>query len=100
MRVVDYQTWISSPERAGSREYDFGVWWKVNGKGAWRVSLIERTGELYAVPSAPAQQKRKAIVLAEGVTEKEARELLGEWNRELTEVFPELVQKLNKEVRR
>lgn len=54
-----YQAWSHAPRRKGSREVDFGCWWTLDGRpGAfprWRVSWIERTGELYA---AQAQSDR------------------------------------------
>lgn len=45
-----YQQWIADPKRAGSGERDFGCWWGLSAKQPpwWRVSWIERAGELYA----------------------------------------------------
>jgi len=46
-----YKQWIETPERKFSREIDFGCWWGLHQRKYpwWRVSWIERTGELYAV---------------------------------------------------
>jgi len=46
----DYVAWIQDPSRGGSPEVDFGVWWRLESQEwpTWRVSWIEKTGELYA----------------------------------------------------
>lgn len=44
-----YQAWINAPSRKRSPELDFGCWWQMRpDRTSWRVSWIERTGELYA----------------------------------------------------
>lgn len=56
--------WISTPERERSPEVDCGGWWTLHGDAhempRWRVSWIEKTGELYAA----AERQDKYIVLA------------------------------------
>ena len=50
--LSNFQNWICVPDRATSREIDFGVNWTLKGEGRWpfwRLSWIETTGELYAV---------------------------------------------------
>jgi len=46
-----YRQWIETPERKFSGEIDFGCWWGLHQREYpwWRVSWIEKTGELYAV---------------------------------------------------
>lgn len=49
--MIDAGTFFGDPDRAGSGEVDFGVWWSEDAQRypRWRVSWIEKTGELYAV---------------------------------------------------
>ncbi len=42
-----YHTWMHHPRRADSKQVPFGDYWRMQGT-RWRVSWIERTGELYA----------------------------------------------------
>ncbi len=51
--LKNYKEWIEKPQRKFSGELDFGVHWEMamkrKGFPTWRVSWIEKTGELYAV---------------------------------------------------
>ncbi|MCL4486798.1 MAG: hypothetical protein M1132_12795 [Chloroflexi bacterium] len=42
-----YQTWMHQSLRAASKQVSFGEYWRMQ-EARWRVSWIERTGELYA----------------------------------------------------
>jgi hypothetical protein len=46
--------YAQDPRRKASPEADYGVWWYETGRNypAWRVSYIQRTGEVYAVSTA------------------------------------------------
>jgi hypothetical protein len=49
--LLGYGGWKNDPFRSGSKETDLGCWWTYldRRRPRWRVSWIERTGELYAV---------------------------------------------------
>lgn len=46
----DYKDWITQEHRASSKEIDIGVGWHLHAgdKVHWRLTWIEKTGELYA----------------------------------------------------
>lgn len=47
-----FQAWIAEPARARSPEVDYGCWWVLKDPcdfPHWRVSLLVKTGEVYAV---------------------------------------------------
>jgi hypothetical protein len=44
-----------SDVRLRSHEWDFGVHWRDAAGGTWRISWIERTGEIYALRVGPAR---------------------------------------------
>ncbi|ADR37716.1 hypothetical protein Ocepr_2268 (plasmid) [Oceanithermus profundus DSM 14977] len=79
--LLDYTTFIERPDRKISREIDFGVHWRMlddRSPSPWRVSWIERTGELYAVEVAPLGHRR-AILLGQYAERDEVEALLDGW---------------------
>ena len=79
--LLDYTTFIDRPDRKISREIDFGVHWRLLGDRSpspWRVSWIERTGELYAVEIAPIG-RRRAVLLGRYADLDEVEDLLEGW---------------------
>lgn len=92
MEVVNYQDWISAPERAKSEEWDFGAWWKLNGTRWWRLSYITTTRELYAVHLSGLRTGNVAVVLEQGRSREEIEKDIPpeKWNGELSELYPEL----------
>jgi len=90
MATMNYGSFISAPRRARSREVDFGVWWwHVENPGGppWRVSWIEATGELYAVPMALSDD-RPVLVLGVYPTREEIERALAGWADRPTTVGP------------
>lgn len=59
MPLAIYQTLgeylAESDDRLRSPELDFGVHWRDARDGQWRVSWVERTGEVYAVRLGPSR---------------------------------------------
>ena len=48
LTVADF--YRDDQERAVSPEAQYGVWWQLGGsRGQWRISYVQRTGEVYAV---------------------------------------------------
>ena len=45
--MMDY--YYACPEACRSPESDYGVWWKDDDGGNWRVSFVHHTGHFYAV---------------------------------------------------
>lgn len=39
----------ANPEARGSGESDYGVWWRDDDRGTWRISWVHATGDVYAV---------------------------------------------------
>jgi len=73
-----YSEWIGDRARALSREWDFGVWWRVPGcRWTWRVSWIEDTGELYARELAPASDR--FVLLAVLPAREDAEAAMAGW---------------------
>lgn len=64
---TDYQAWAEQPERKRSPESDYGSWWTLRGDNnypqfpRWRVSWIEKTGELYAVELGQEKEHRYIV---------------------------------------
>lgn len=57
--------YTEDPLRRLSPEYDFGVWWKDNAEGTWRVSWVADTGEVYALRRGP--MKSQTIMVGDEV---------------------------------
>ena len=76
-----YKEWITQPERARSLELDFGVHWRLPPgiplAHHWRVSWIERTGELYARELDP--EGDRYIFLGQHATREEVEEAMAGW---------------------
>ena len=75
-----YEVWIRSPERWESQELDFGVHWTLQKRGItlkFRVSWIEKTGELYAVSLCP--KRNFYVVLGRFKTEQEVEKAMDGW---------------------
>jgi len=56
--------YAENEERRRSGEADYGVWWTAPGQSwpKWRVSYIQKTGEVYAVQLNGGQVKLLGIV--------------------------------------
>jgi hypothetical protein len=87
-----YREWADAEERKRSPEVDFGVWWYERGKErpTWRVSWIERTGELYGVEQIPEADspKRRFVVLGRFATREEVERFMEGWAEEPKELGP------------
>ncbi len=70
-----YNLWIHAPPRADSGELNFGTWWKMGGK-LWRVSWIEKTGELYASELGTAD---RFVVLGHFAHRKDVNQFMRQW---------------------
>lgn len=76
-----YSEFMRDPDRARSREVDFGVWWSdsIDSDGTrkgpfWRVSWLEATGELYAVSFGT-----KLVILGTFNTREEVEKAMEGW---------------------
>ena len=88
---------FSDPRRRKSPELDFGVIWTLGTPWPrWRVSWIDDTGELYAIPmtSPPDPDVRPVLILGVFRTRHEVERRMRGWSdklrRDLSEYFPEL----------
>ena len=87
---MHYEDFMADPARARSPEVDFGAWWRHEhdpGGYPWRVSWIERTGELYAVEMRPGRGRR-VIVLGKYPTREAVEAALEGWAREPMRLGP------------
>lgn len=82
-----YTAFITCPTRLRSDEYDFGVWWKLEGHSLpFSVSWIEDTGELYAT-------NRDKLIILKVITDLDkVRNLMTGW--EFLMVKPNSLNKL------
>ncbi|MCL4489973.1 MAG: hypothetical protein M1570_17860 [Chloroflexi bacterium] len=66
---------MQTPRRSESRQVPFGAYWKMQGT-CWRVSWIERTGELYAAELGPSD---RFLLLGQFSTRREISNLMHHW---------------------
>lgn len=78
--IYDYKKFMENPKRKESPEVDFGCWWGLTRREdnpfKWRVSWIEKTGELYAY----CYNKDIAIVLGIFKTREEVEKRMQGWS--------------------
>ena len=80
--ITSYQEFMKDPSRKRSPEVDFGAHWRLAhdpGGYPWRVSWIERTGELYAVELGSPERDRRVIVLGHYPNLEEVEAALEGW---------------------
>jgi hypothetical protein len=73
---MDLKDFMSKPERARSRQVTYGdAWTKVEPFPRYRVSWIERTGELFAV----VMPDKDVEIIGIFKTRKEVDRFMGNW---------------------
>lgn len=72
--ATGYATWMERMERTSSKKVEFGTWWRLDAT-YWRVSWIERTGELYAVEAKPSDR----FVILSRMGKKEVSDMMRKW---------------------
>lgn len=87
-----YREWADVPERKFSPELDFGVHWREPWKEwpTFRVSWVEKTGELYGVEQIPEADSpnRRFVVLSKFPTREEVEQFMKGWAEEPMTVGP------------
>lgn len=104
VEVLPAWEFFSLEERKVSLEVDFGVHWEVGGQSwpRWRVSWIEGTGELYAIPLIPPdysmavwrKDNRPVVILGTFKDRESVEAAMAGWSerlyRPLADFFPEV----------
>jgi len=77
---IPYTEFYKDEKRQHSRELDFGAQWR-DGViwPTYRVTWIENTGEVYAIPLTNDNQKEKVEILAVVESEEKIEEYLKGW---------------------
>lgn len=79
----DYEAWVRSAARARSGECDYGCWWTLDQDfPRWRVSVVKKTGEAYAVELSPGRPSRFILLGTVSPGEKaygEMNAIMGDW---------------------
>jgi len=93
---TNYPAFRDDPERKRSPEVDFGSHWYELREGepllwpTWRISWIQRTGELYAVEQIPESDSpgRRYFVVGVFRTREEVERFMEGWASEPREIGP------------
>lgn len=70
-----HKLWMAEGERSQSPQVQFGAWWEMEGS-LWRVSWIEKTGDLFATE---LKATDRYMILGHFPTRKDLRQALGGW---------------------